>query len=314
MGTKPKIYIDGKEGTTGLQIYDRLGARDDIELLLIDEAKRKDAAERKRLINSADIVFLCLPDAAAIEAVELCDSPNTRIIDASTAHRTNPGWAYGFPELSSGHRDAIVNSKRVANPGCYATGMLAIAAPLVASGIMPADYPLVVHAVSGYSGAGKKAIEQYENMSRDNMLKSPRQYALTQAHKHLPEMQKISGLSRIPIFNPYICYYYAGMTVSIPLHRDLLAGNASVDTIYSALSQHYADKRFVKVKRAPDDGFIHAMENTGTNMLTIYVCGNDARMTIISSLDNLGKGASGAAVQNMNIMLGLPEDTGLIKE
>ena len=306
MENKPKIYIDGKDGTTGLQIYERLGARDDIELFLIDEGKRKDVSERKKLINAADIVFLCLPDDAAIEAITLVDNLNTRIIDASTAHRTNDVWDYGFPELSVKRRSAIAVSKRVTNPGCYATGMLAITAPLIANGVLPLDYPLVVHAVSGYSGAGKKGIAQYEDEHRDEAFKSPRQYGLTQAHKHLPEMQKIAGLAQTPIFNPYICDFYAGMTVSVPLH------GYSVDAIYAALSEHYAAAQFVEVKLAPEDGFIPATGNTGTNMLTIYVCGSNERVTVVSSLDNLGKGASGAAVQNMNIMLGLPEETGLI--
>ena len=314
MENKPKIYIDGKDGTTGLQIYERLGNRGDIELLVIDEAKRKDVSERKRLINSADIVFLCLPDDAAIEAVALCENPNTRFIDASTAHRVNPAWDYGFPELSSSQRVKIAESKRVANPGCYATGMLAIAAPLVAYGILPPDYPLVVQAVSGYSGAGKKGIAQYEDENRDAALSSPRQYGLSQSHKHLAEMQRLAGLMRTPVFNPYICDFYAGMTVSLPLHVGLLGGNATADTIFAALTKHYENERFVTVCREPDDGFIPATGNTGTNNLTIYVCGNNGRVTVVSLLDNLGKGASGAAVQNMNIMLGLPEETGLEKE
>ena len=307
---KPKIYIDGKEGTTGLQIYERLGTRDDIELLLIDETLRKDTNERRRLINAADVVFLCLPDDAAIEAVALCDNPETRIIDASTAHRTNAAWDYGFPELSSEQRNKIAVSKRVANPGCYATGMLAIAAPLVVCGILPPDYPLVVQAVSGYSGAGKKGIAQYEDKYRDLAFDSPRQYGLSQAHKHLPEMQTIAGLTRTPIFNPYICDFYAGMTVSLPFHTSLLVGG-SADEIFKVLSKHYANEKFVNVCREPEDGFIPATGNTDTNRLTIYVCGNAERVTVVSQLDNLGKGASGAAVQNMNIMLGIDETTGL---
>lgn len=311
MNKKPKIYIDGKEGTTGLQIYERLGARSDIELLLIDEAKRKDSHERRRLINEADIVFLCLPDDAAVEAVTLCENPATRIIDASTAHRTNPAWSYGFPELSRSRRVAVAASKRVANPGCYATGMLAITAPLVAHGILPPDYPLSIHAVSGYSGAGKKAIAQYEDENREEALGSPREYALSMSHKHLPEMREIAGLTRTPIFTPYICDFYAGMTVSIPLFTELLCENANPEKVFSALSEHYSGEKFIRVLRAPEDGFIPATGNTGTNMLNIYVCGNEERLTLVSLLDNLGKGASGAAVQNMNIMLGFDEATGL---
>ena len=308
---KPKIYIDGKDGTTGLQIYERLGVRDDLELLLIDEALRKDTAERRRLLNAADIVFLCLPDDAAMEAVALVENDTTRIIDASTAHRVAAGWDYGLAELSDAQRTAIAGSKHVANPGCYATGMLAIAAPLVAAGVLPKDYPTVVHAVSGYSGAGKKGIAQYESADREAAFDSPRQYGLTQAHKHLPEMKTIAGLSRTPVFNPYICDYYAGMTVSIPLHCELLNGGAGADEVYAALSKHYAGQRFVEVLREPEDGFVPAIGNVGTNRLSIYVCGNDERVTVISLLDNLGKGASGAAVQNMNIMLGMDEGTGL---
>ena len=309
---KPKIYIDGKEGTTGLQIYDRLGGRDDIELLLIDDDKRKDTAERKKLINSADIVFLCLPDDAAREAVTLIENDETRVIDASTAHRINPDWVYGFPELSKMQREKIAASRRVANPGCYATGMLAVTAPLIACGILPANYPVSVHAVSGYSGAGKKGITQYEDAGRDGCMKSPRQYALSQEHKHLAEMTKIAGLANTPIFNPYICDYYAGMTVSVPLYSRLLSKSQNVDAVFEALAAHYSGERFVEVCRAPVDGFIPATGNVGTNMLTIYVCGGVERITVIALLDNLGKGASGAAVQNMNIMLGISEEKGLI--
>lgn len=307
----PKIYIDGKDGTTGLQIYERLGSRRDIELLLIDEARRKDLDERRRLINAADIVFLCLPDDAAREAVALVENDTTRIIDASTAHRTASGWNYGFAELSAAHRAEIATSKRVANPGCYATGALAITGPLVASGILPADYPLVIQAVSGYSGAGKKGIAQYEAEERDAALKTPRQYGLSQTHKHLAEMKAVAGLTRVPIFNPYICDYYAGMTVSVPLHSDLLNKKSGADDIYAALAEHFKNERFIDVQREPDDGFVPANGNVGTNRLTIYVCGTAERVTVISLLDNLGKGASGAAVQNMNIMLNLSEDTGL---
>ena len=308
---KPKIYIDGKDGTTGLQIYERLGARDDLELLLIDEALRKDVNERRRLLNAADVVFLCLPDDAAIEAVSLIENDATRVIDASTAHRIADGWNYGFAELSAAHRTSITTSKRVANPGCYATGMLAIAAPLLAAGVIPRDYPLVVHAVSGYSGAGKKGIAQYESAERDAAFDTPRQYGLAQAHKHLPEMKNIAGLTRSPIFNPYICDYYAGMTVSVPLHAGLLNGGAGADAVYKTLAAHYDGQRFVEVLREPEDGFVSAIGNVGTNRLSIYVCGNAERVTVISLLDNLGKGASGAAVQNMNIMLGLDEAVGL---
>ena len=214
-----KIFIDGKEGTTGLKIYERFAGRSDIEILQIDDEKRKDPAEKAKMINASDFTFLCLPDAASIESVALCTNPKTRIIDASTAHRTNPDWAYGFPELDKSFREKIISSNRVAVPGCYASGFVAIAYPLVKAGILPRDYPVVVHAVSGYSGAGKKAIAQYEAADRDKSLDSPRLYALTQSHKHLPEMKKIPGLDFEPVFNPYVCDYFQGMTVTVGLQN-----------------------------------------------------------------------------------------------
>lgn len=311
-----KIFIDGKDGTTGLKIYERFAGRGDIELLRIDEAKRKDAAERKKLINDSDFTFLCLPDDAAKESVSLCENPNTRIIDSSTAHRTAPGWDYGFPELSREAREKIAASKRVAVPGCYASGFAAICFPLVAAGVVPRDYPVVCHAVSGYSGAGKKAIAAYESPSRAAGLDSPRLYALTQAHKHLPEMQKISGLDFAPIFNPYVCDYYSGMTVTIPLYARLLAKTISARGVWELLRAHYEGARFVKVagfmgEGALDEPFIAADTLSGTNDMQIFVCGNDERIAITARFDNLGKGASGAAVQCMNIMMGIDEGAGL---
>ena len=308
-----KVYIDGQEGTTGLKILERFAGRNDIELLRIDEDKRKDNNERKKLINASDFTFLCLPDAAAIEAVSLAGD-KVRIIDASTAHRTNPEWAYGFPELSADFRAKIKTSARVAVPGCYASGFASMVYPLVKLGIMPADYPVSVHAVSGYSGAGKKAIAVYESPDRHAEFDSPRQYALSQAHKHLPEMQKICGLEYAPAFNPLICDYFSGMVVSLPIHTRLLAKKYSVSDVRKALSEYYADARFVKVmpEGEPADGFIGANNLSGTNMMEIFVNGNDDRMIICSRLDNLGKGASGAAVQCLNIMMGVDESTGLV--
>lgn len=308
-----KVYIDGQEGTTGLKILERFAGRNDIELLRIDEDKRKDNNERKKLINASDFTFLCLPDAAAIEAVSLAGD-KVRIIDASTAHRTNPEWAYGFPELSADFRAKIKTSARVAVPGCYASGFASMVYPLVKLGIMPADYPVSVHAVSGYSGAGKKAIAVYESPDRPAEFDSPRQYALSQAHKHLPEMQKICGLEYAPAFNPLICDYFSGMVVSLPIHTRLLAKKYSVSDVRKALSEYYADARFVKVmpEGEPADGFIGANNLSGTNMMEIFVNGNDDRMIICSRLDNLGKGASGAAVQCLNIMMGVDESTGLV--
>ncbi|MBQ7836980.1 MAG: N-acetyl-gamma-glutamyl-phosphate reductase [Clostridia bacterium] len=308
-----KVYIDGQEGTTGLKIMERFAGRTDIELLRIYEDKRKDLDERKKLINSSDFTFLCLPDAASIEAVSLADD-RVRIIDASTAHRTNPDWAYGFPELSAEFRSKIEKSNRVAVPGCYASGFASMVFPLVKLGIMPADYPVSVHAVSGYSGAGKKAIAVYEGADRPADYDSPRQYALPQMHKHLPEMQKICGLDYAPAFNPLICDYFSGMVVSLPLHTRLLTKKYSVDDVRKALAEYYAGSTFLKVmpEGAPEDGFIGANNLSGTNNMEIFVNGNDDRMIICSRLDNLGKGASGAAVQCLNIMMGVDETTGLI--
>lgn len=311
-----KVFIDGKEGTTGLKIYERFENRKDIEILLIDDEKRKDPAERKKMINASDFTFLCLPDAASIEAVSFCDNPKTRIIDASTAHRTNPDWAYGFPELSSEHRNKIINSNRVAVPGCYASGFGVLCYPLVKHGIISPDYPVVCHAVSGYSGAGKKAIAQYENPDRDFQLESPRLYALTQEHKHLPEMQKVSGLNYKPVFNPYVCDYFNGMTVTVSLHARMLEKKLTATQICDVFKEHYKDCRFVKPANFLGEGtlpelFIPANTLANTNNMEIFVCGNDERIVLTSRFDNLGKGASGAAVQCMNIMMNIPEDTGL---
>ena len=311
-----KIFIDGKEGTTGLKIYERFEKRNDIEILLIDDEKRKAPSERAKMINASDFTFLCLPDAASIEAVSLCANPNVRIIDASTAHRTNPDWAYGFPELSAEHRTKIEKSNRVAVPGCYASGFAAICYPLVKHKIIAPDYPVVCHAVSGYSGAGKKAIAQYESPGRNPELDSPRLYALTQEHKHLPEMMKVSGLSCKPIFNPYVCDYFQGMTVTISLHARLLEKKLSAKEICGIFKEHYDGCRFVRACEFLGEGvltenFIPANTLAGTNDMEIFVCGNDDRIVITSRLDNLGKGASGAAVQCMNIMMGIDEGTGL---
>ena len=308
-----KVYIDGQEGTTGLKILERFKNRNDVELLRIDEDKRKDNDERRRMINSSDYTFLCLPDAASIEAVAMADE-RVRIIDASTAHRTNPDWAYGFPELGKDFREKIEKSNRVAVPGCYASGFASMVYPLVKLGIMPADYPVSVHAVSGYSGAGKKTIAVYEGEGRPADFDSPRQYALTQQHKHLPEMTKICGLAYAPTFNPLICDYYCGMVVSLPLHTRLLSKKYSPADIRNALSEYYKDQFFVKVMPVgePEDGFIGANNLANTNFMEIFVGGNDERIIINSRLDNLGKGASGAAVQCLNIMMGIDEKTALV--
>ncbi len=308
-----KVYIDGQEGTTGLKILERFKNRNDIELLKIDEDKRKDADERKKLINSSDFTFLCLPDTAAREAVAMAGD-TVRIIDASTAHRTNPDWAYGFPELGADFRNKIANSARTAVPGCYASGFISMVYPLVKLGIMPADYPVTCHAVSGYSGAGKKAIAVYEGENRPAEFDSPRQYALTQQHKHLPEMQKICGLSYAPAFNPLVCDYFSGMVVSLPIFTRLLTKKYTPDDVRKALAEFYKDSYFVRVMPdgEPEDGFIGANNISGTNNIQIFVNGNNERLILCSRLDNLGKGASGAAVQCLNIMMGIDEKTGLI--
>lgn len=316
---KTKVFIDGKAGTTGLKIYERFKDRRDIEILLIDDDKRKDVQERKRLINKSDITFLCLPDAAAIEAVSLVDKDNdhTKIIDASTAHRTNPNWVYGFPELSKKQREKIKNAKRVANPGCYASGFISIVFPLISAGILPKDYPIFAHAVSGYSGAGNKMIDIIEGDNKPFESYSPRQYALAQHHKHLPEMQKVCGLEFPPMFNPIVDDYYAGMVVTVPIQTRMLDKKTTKSDIYKSLKNHYKDEYFVKVmeldgEETLSDGFLAANTLVGTNDMQIFVCGNDEQVLLASRLDNLGKGASGSAVQCMNIMLGLDEKTGLI--
>lgn len=311
-----KVYIDGQEGTTGLKILERFEGRNDIELLKIDEDKRKDKEERRKFINASDFTFLCLPDAAAIEAVSLAENENVRIIDASTAHRTNPDWAYGFPELSPQHREKIRSSRRVANPGCYASGFISICYPLVRSGIMPADYPVFAYATSGYSGAGKKAIAAYESKDKPAELLSPRQYALNMNHKHLPEMQLISGLECKPMFNPIVDNYYSGMVVSIPLQGRLLKEKYTPEQVREVLYENYRDAKLIEVKPAGSEcvpnGFLTSNGLSGTNKMELYVFGDSDQMLICSRLDNLGKGASGAAVQCMNIMMGIDETTGLV--
>ena len=309
---KANVYIDGREGTTGLQIYDRLSGREDINLLLIDDDKRKDLTERKKYLNGADIVFLCLPDAAAVEAVGLIDNPNTRVIDASTAHRTAAGWVYGFPELLAGQRQRIKFAKRVANPGCHATGFLSIAAPLVAMDILPKDYPVTCFSLTGYSGGGKKMIAEYEGEGKVEGLYSPRIYGTNLKHKHLPEMQALSGLKHPPVFSPIVDDYYKGMATGIQLHNALLKGKPTAQDICELLARYYEDQTMVRV--APwgsETGMLAANAFSGYDNLEISVTGTGEQTLIVSRFDNLGKGASGAAVQNMNLMLGLDETTGL---
>ena len=310
---KARVYIDGQAGTTGLQIFDRIAARDDIELLRIDDALRHDVDERRRLLNSCDVAFLCLPDDAAREAVALVENPDVRVIDASTAHRTADGWTYGFPELRAGQREAIAASRRIANPGCHATGLISCAAPLVQAGLLPADYPLTCFSLTGYSGGGKRMIADYEADGRPVALDAPGIYGLTLAHKHLPEMQKACGLSVAPVFLPVVDDYYKGMATTIMLRNDLLHGVTSAADVHECLCAHYAGQALVSVAPLGSNGpTLYANALSGTNKVQLVVCGNDESTTVTALFDNLGKGASGAAVQNMNIALGLDETCGLV--
>ena len=309
---KTKIYIDGQSGTTGLQIYDRIGSREDLDLLRIPEDKRHDTDERKKYLNAADIVFLCLPDDGAREAVSLIDNASVRVIDASTAHRTNDDWVYGFPEFSKEQREAVRTGKRIANPGCHATGFISVTAPLVRMGILPKDYPVTCYSLTGYSGGGKKMIQDYETEGRSELLSAPGIYGLNLKHKHIPEMQKMTGLSYPPVFMPVVDDYYKGMATTIMLQNRLLKGNPTAENICEKLQEYYKDEHFVKVVPfGENDSKLYANRLAGTNELQIVVCGYEDQTSVTALFDNLGKGASGAAVQNMNIMLGLPEYTGL---
>ena len=305
-----KVFIDGSAGTTGLRIRGMLEARADVTLVTLPEPLRKDVSARRDALGGADVAFLCLPDDAAREAAALVEDADTIIIDASTAHRTATGWAYGFPELSAAHRAAIAHGKRIANPGCYASGFIALVYPLIAAGAVARDYPFVCHAVSGYSGAGKKGIAEYEASDRPAGYDTPRLYALSQQHKHLPEMKAVCGLARMPVFDPYICDYACGMTVTVPLFADMMAQRLTPAGLEELYRTHYASQRFVRVLRQ-EEGYLCADSLNGTNNLEIIVSGNDERLLLTARLDNLGKGASGAAIQNMNIALGLDEGISL---
>ena len=300
---KPKIYIDGQAGTTGLEIYQRLSKRDDIELIQIDPEKRKDNEERKKCMNRADLVFLCLPDAAAIEAISLIDNENTKVIDASTAHRVNDDWSYGMSELSASYKEAIQKNQFIANPGCHATGFIMSTYPLVQKGIIDKDTVLSAFSLTGYSGGGKKMIQQYEN-GKTLDLEAPRIYGLTQMHKHLPEMKKVCGLNHEPIFNPIVSDYYRGMATTIPI-----IGHTK-EEIYDILNKWYENSPLISVSMQ-DEGMISANTKAGLDSLELVVTGNNERVCVTSLFDNLGKGACGAAIQNMNIMLGFEETKGL---
>ena len=309
---KYKIYIDGQEGTTGLEINERMQKRTDVEILKIDAEKRKDLNERGKYLNQADVVFLCLPDDAAKESVSLISNPAVRVIDASTAHRTNDEWAYGIPELSREYRKKIENSKRVANPGCFPTGFNMLMYPLVKEGFVPADYPVTCHSVTGYSGGGKKLIGIFEAPENRQKVSSPCFYSLNLHHKHLPEMKKHSCLLNDPIFTPMVCNFYRGMTVAIPLYPGLFKKKAAARDIASFYADYYQGQKFVRVdpvnnQDAFEWGYMNAESCNFTNNIELSVFGDERQILAAARLDNLGKGASGAAVQNMNVMLGLDE-------
>ncbi len=308
-----KIFIDGNEGTTGLLINERFSNREDIVLLKIDPDKRKDLAARVEMLNSCDIGFLCLPDAASKEIAGLVHK-QVKLLDTSTAHRTNTEFAYGFPELSQKHRQMIVSSNRVAVPGCHASGAIAILYPMIAHGIATPDYPFCINSITGYSGGGKKMIAQYEDSDRHTEFNSPRQYALSQSHKHIPEIMSVCSLQNKPAFNPIVADFPQGMVVTIPIHTKLLSKKVTPEALRDLYSSHYAKQPFIEIMPdgEPESGFLASNTLAGSNVLQIFVSGNDEIINVATRFDNLGKGASGAAVQCMNIMLGLDETIGLI--
>ena len=313
----PKVFIDGEAGTTGLQIRQRLAERRDLSVVSIDEARRKDREARRELLNSADAVILCLPDEAAKEAVSLVESNSVAVIDASTAHRTAPGWAYGFAEMAAGQRAAIASGRRISNPGCYPTGFIALVRPLVEAGIIPADWPLSVNAVSGYSGGGKSMIAEFEDEAAASHTKVPyRLYGLDLMHKHVPEMQAHAGLARRPVFAPSVGRYRQGMLVEVPLMLEALPGAPSLARLHACLADAYTGERFVEVASLEEARGLKTLDPeglNGTNRMRLFVFGAEGlgQARLVALLDNLGKGASGAAVQNLNLALGLPEHAGL---
>jgi N-acetyl-gamma-glutamyl-phosphate reductase len=310
-----RAFVDGQEGTTGLRIHEYLAQRDDIEVLRIDADKRKDATERARLLNAADVAFLCLPDVAAREAAALVTNPKTCLIDASTAHRTAPGWAFGLPELAPTQRAALRATKRIANPGCHASAFILLLRPLVDAGLVPAGLPVTATSITGYSGGGKKMIEQYE-VGGDSKLDSPRPYALGLGHKHVPEMAAHTGLRVAPIFMPIVGKFYKGLSVSVPLHLSDLKVGVTPESVHAAFETRYAGERFVRVMPLRDpaslaDGFFDVQACNDTNRVDLFVFANERQVILMARLDNLGKGASGAAVQSMNVHFGIDEGKGL---
>ena len=313
---KKTVFIDGQHGTTGLKIRDRLSGRKDIDVVEISEAKRKDPEARKALLNEVDVVFLCLPDDAARESVGMIRNESVCVIDGSTAHRVAEGWVYGLPELKKEQRMLIKNSKRIAVPGCHATGFVSMLYPLVANGTVGPDYPVTSHCVAGYSGGGKSMIADYETPDAPDYIKNPRPYSLGLNHKHIPEMARIVGLAHPPLFSPTVVNVYNGEIISIPLISRYLKRVVSAADIKTMLAEHYAGEEFIKVMPYPADnhlknGFLTFTDCNGTNSLEIFVFGGKDMILLCARFDNLGKGASGAAVQNMNLVLGMPEATGL---
>ncbi len=312
-----KVFIDGSAGTTGLRIQERLAARTDLEVLVLAEDVRKDPAARRDALNAADVAFLCLPDAAAVEAVQMVENPQTVVIDTSTAHRTAAGWTYGFPELD-GQRARIRRATRVANPGCHASGFIALVAPLVRAGVLPSDARLAAFSLTGYSGGGKKMIAAYEAEACAGLLAGGRQYALGQSHKHLPEMAKVCGLDRAPCFSPIVVPHYSGMEVTVPLFASQLRGVAAGDAlaalreIYRAAYAEEGLVRFVEDPSADEGGFLSSAALSGRDDMEVSIFGNAERLLLVARFDNLGKGASGAAIQNMNLVLGCAEGEGLV--
>ncbi len=304
-----KIFIDGSAGTTGLRIAERLAGRKDVQLITLSEENRKDTAARKRALNEADIAFLCLPDDAAREAVALIENPNTVVIDASTAHRTLSDWAYGFPELSKGHEEKILASKRIAVPGCHASGFIALVYPLIEAGILERDALVTCHSITGYSGGGKKMIAEYETAGRNALLDAPRQYGLTQQHKHLKEMQAITGMQTQPVFCPIVADFYSGMEVTVPLFAAQIKG--SVEEIKAVYREKYRGPLVRFEETVDDSGFLSAVKLGGKDGMRIGVAGNEERILLLAVYDNLGKGASGAAIECMNMVLGTEKTTGL---